>query len=92
MSKRFQKVNINNNFSEVCKILFGVPQGSILGPFLLFNIFIKNIFYFMHEAYICNFADGNSLYLVEDNFENIKTTFKKKFHSYKRGFMKITCS
>ena len=46
----------------------------------------------MHEAYICNFADGNSLYLVEDNFENIKTTFKKKFHSYKRGFMKITCS
>ena len=46
----------------------------------------------MHEAYICNFADGNSLYLVEDNFENITTTFKKKFHSYKRGFMKITCS
>ena len=46
----------------------------------------------MHEACICDFADGNSLYLVEDNFKNIKTTFKKKFYSYKRGFMKITCS
>ena len=40
LSERFQRVNINNNFNEWCKILLGVPQGSILGS-LLFNIFIK---------------------------------------------------
>ena len=51
LSERFQRVNINNNFSEWCKILLGVPQGSILGP-LLFNIFINEIFYFIQDAYI----------------------------------------
>ena len=43
LSERFQRVNVNNNLSEWCKILLGVQQGSILG-LLLFNIFINNIF------------------------------------------------
>ena len=79
MSERFQRVNINSNFSEWCKILLGVPQGSILGP-LLFNIFIKDISYFIQDAYIYNFTDDNSLlYSVEDNFKEVKTTLKKNF-------------
>ena len=78
LSERFQRVNINNNFSEWCKILLGVPQGSILGP-LLFNIFINNIFYFIQDAYICNFADDNSLYSIEDNLKEVKTILKKNF-------------
>ena len=59
LSERFQRVNINSNFSEWCKILLGAPQGSILG-LLLFNIVINDIFYFIQDAYICNFADDNS--------------------------------
>ena len=51
LSERFQRVNINSDFSEWCKILLGVPQGSILGS-LLFNIFINDIFYFMQDALI----------------------------------------
>ena len=44
--ERFQKVNVNNNFSEWCKILLGVPQESIVGP-VLCNIFINDILYFI---------------------------------------------
>ena len=75
---RFQRVNINNNFSEWCKILLGVPQGSILGP-LLFNIFINDIFCFIQDTYICNFADDNSLYSIEDNLKQVNTILKKNF-------------
>ena len=91
LSERFQKVNVNNNFSKWCKILLGKPQGSILGR-LLFNIFINVIFYFIQDAYICNFADDTSLYSIEDNFKEVKAILKKILSSYKGGFMKITWS
>ena len=32
LSDRFQRVRINSSFSSWMKIIFGVPQGSILGP------------------------------------------------------------
>ena len=85
LSERFQRVNTNSNFSEWCKILLGVPKGSILGP-LSFNIFINDIFYFIQDAYICNFADDNSLYSIEDNFKEVKTMLKKNFELFQGWF------
>ena len=78
LSERFQRVNVNSNFSEWCKILLGVPQGLILGP-LSFRIFINDIFYFIQDAYICNFAHDNSLYSIEANLKEVKTMLKKNF-------------
>ena len=85
LSERFQRVNINSNFSEWCKILLGAPQGSILGP-LLFNIIINDIFFFIQDAYICNFADDNSRYSIEDDFSEVKTMLKKNFEILRGWF------
>ena len=53
---------------------------------LLFNIFINDIFYFIQGAYLCNFADDNSLYSLEDNFKEVKTIWKKNFELLQRWF------
>ena len=85
LSERFQRVNINSNFSEWCKILLGALQGSILGP-LLFNIFLNDNFYLIQDAYISNFADDNSLYSIVDNFREVKTMLKKTFELLQEWF------
>ena len=44
LTNRKQRTKINSSYSSWEEILFGVPQGSILGP-LLFNIFLFDMFF-----------------------------------------------
>ena len=70
LSNRKERVKINNKYSSWREILFGVPQGSILGP-LLFKIFICDMSYFLEDYDIANYADDFTPYNADKNVEFI---------------------
>ena len=65
-----QRVRINSTYSSWNEILYGVPQGSILGP-LLFNIYLADLFLLCNETNIANYADDNSPFSCCKDIESV---------------------
>ena len=71
------------SFSLWEEIVFGAPQGSILGT-LLFNIFLCNLFFIMKETNFSSYADDDTHYRTADTIEEVIDTIEEVIKSLER--------
>ena len=72
VTKEKQRTKINRSYNSWEDILFGVPQGSILG-LVLFNIFLSDLFLIVDNVDIANYADDNTIYKKHENIDDLIT-------------------
>ena len=100
LKTRKQRTRTGSAFSDYLNILFGVPQGSILGPILLIN-FLSDLFYIYNDLnyesyavdttpYVCRQNYADAIEFLEPNINNIFAWFKNNglvAHSGKSHFL-----
>ena len=72
---RRQRVKISNSRSSWKLLTKDVPQGSILSPFL-FNVFMNDLFLFIQNCKLYNYADDNSMIYSSPDINAILTNLK----------------
>ena len=82
---RKQRTKINSSYSAFAEILFGVPQGSILGP-LLFNIYICDLFIEISDIDIANYADDNKPSACSSDHDSVIFKIQKNTERIFRWF------
>ena len=80
-----QRFRVNSNFGMWEKIISGIPQGSTLGP-LLFNIFLNDLFLFVENSYLSNYADDNTLCSSGNDLEKVKQTLREDIEIVTKWF------
>ena len=78
LKNRMQRTKINSEYSHWEEILFGVPQGSILGS-LIFNIFLCDLFLIMENIDIASYGDGNTPYTTGNSMEEVIQKLENAF-------------
>ena len=85
LSNGFQRSIVKVSVSSWNKVMTRIPQGSILGP-LLYNILLRDIFLFISECQLSNYANDNLLYKSGKNMRMIKNDPEMNFMILHRWF------
>ena len=88
LTKRKQRVKLNGTYNSWSKVLFGVLQGSRIGP-LLFNIFPCDLFQFFPDVDIANYADDNTPHSSNKNLNKVLHDLEKISNTLFKRFMII---
>ena len=74
----YQSIKIGSTLSDVCKLLFGVPQGSVLGP-LLFSLYTTplNLIISKHKGIKFHFYAEDSQVYIHLSQKNASAAFEK---------------
>ena len=68
---------MNNTHSSFQEVISDVPQGSALGP-ILFNFYINDLFLFINQATLHNYADDDTLAYFSKSMPDLVKTLEKE--------------
>ena len=70
LNNRWHRTTINQKFSSWKELSQVVPQGSVLGTFLL-NICLNDLFFLSEFTDVCNFADDTTFYACDKDLNSL---------------------
>ena len=85
LRNRTQSVRINKSYSNKREIMYGVPQGSVLGP-LLFNIDLIDLFLECEDDNINSYADDTTPYSCAEDMSSVFTDLQRIANKIFRWF------
>ena len=86
LKNRTQTTKVGSSFSELLNIIYGVPQGSILGP-LLFVMYICDLFIVNKEVNFSSYADDTNPFITLMSFEQIIPKLESILSDISQWFM-----
>ena len=86
VSSRKRRKKLNSLYSSLLEVIFGVLQGSILGP-PLFNSFLIDLFFIIGDTDIASYENDNTPYVIADNIDGAIKSLEEPQKFYLIGSM-----